>query len=82
MTLSIELFQDIIKVNRCTKFRDHTSIRSAVRALTHGHTHRDRTISITSTTDAGGNNIISTSGTINFVFLIFQRGEDLYDGPL
>ncbi len=42
MTLTIKLVQDIIKVNPCTKFHDHTSNRSAVRVLTHGHTHRDR----------------------------------------
>ena len=40
MTFIIEFFQNIIKVNPCTKFRDHTSNRSAVRALTDRQTHR------------------------------------------
>ena len=59
LTLTIELIEDIIKVNPCTKFRDPMSNGSAVRALTHGHTHThkhtDKTVSITSTADSGGN---------------------------
>ena len=55
--LTIELVRDIIKVNPCTKFRDHTSNGSAVRVLTdrHTHTHTDGSVFITSTADAGGN---------------------------
>ena len=40
MTLTIELVQDIIKVNLCTKFYDHMPNGSAVRALTDRHTPR------------------------------------------
>ncbi len=39
MTFTIKLIQDTTKVNRCTKFRDHTSNSSAVRALTDRQTH-------------------------------------------
>ena len=57
MTLTFELIQGIVKVNACTKFHDHTSNGSAVRALTDTHTdtHTDGSVSITSTADAGGN---------------------------
>ena len=40
MTLTIELLQDVIKVNSCTKFCDHTSIRSAARVPTDWQTDR------------------------------------------
>ncbi len=56
MTLTIEIVQDIIliQVNPCSKFCDRTSIRSAMRAFIHGHTHRRLRFFITSTADAGG----------------------------
>ena len=59
MTLTIELVQDIIKVNPCTKYHDHISNGSAVRALTYRHTHTqtDQTVSITSTAYVGGKNV-------------------------
>ncbi len=60
MTLTFELVREIIKVNPCVKFCDHTPNGSAVRALTDRHTdthtHTDGSVFITSTADAGGNN--------------------------
>ncbi len=58
MTLTNELIRDVVTVNPCTKFHDHTPNGSAVRALTdrHTHTHTDSSVFITSTADAGGNN--------------------------
>ncbi len=38
MTLTIKLAREVIKVHLCTKFGDHTSNTSAVRAHTAGHT--------------------------------------------
>ncbi len=40
MTLTLELIQDIIKVNPCAKFRDHMSSGPVVRVLTNRQTHR------------------------------------------
>ena len=58
MTLTIKLVRDIIKVNPCTKSRDHTSIGSPMRAFTRTHTHPQMApFFITSTADAGGNNL-------------------------
>ena len=75
MTLSIELDQDIIKVNPCTKFRDHTSNRSAVRVLTHGHTHRhtDRTVSITSTAYARGKKDWPLNAQPHILWMPFEK---------
>ena len=64
LTLTIKVMQDIIKVNPCTKFGDHTSNGSAVRALTdrqtdtHTHSHTDGSVFITSTANAGGNDTL------------------------
>ena len=60
MTFIIELIQDMIKVNPCTKFCDHTTHGSAVRALTDRQTdtHTDGTVFITSTADAEGKNAL------------------------
>ena len=49
MTLTISLVQDIIKVNPCTKFCDHTSNSLDMTVVT----DTDRTIFIMSTSDAG-----------------------------
>ncbi len=54
MTLTIKRIQNVLRVNPCTKFRDHTSSSSAVRALTEAHAHK-RLRFITSTSGAGGN---------------------------
>ncbi len=61
MTLTIELIQDIVKVNACPKFWVRTSNGSAVSQLTDAHTHTqtDGTDFIPSTADAGGNKIDS-----------------------
>ncbi len=40
MTLTIQLVQDITKVNTCVKFYDHVSNASAERALTDRQTDR------------------------------------------
>ena len=73
-----ELVRDIIKVNPCTKFHDHTSNRSAVRALTnrhtdtHTHTQTDDTVFITSTADAGGKKFIQCIFHINLYYIFFN----------
>ncbi len=61
MTLTIKLVQGNIKINPCIKYRDHMSNGSAVRVLTDRQTHRhtDRSVSITSTADAGGKDMTS-----------------------
>ena len=60
MTLTIKLLREVIKGNPSTKCGDHMSNGSAVRVLkgrqTHTHSHTDGSVSITSTTDAGGKN--------------------------
>ncbi len=58
LTLAIKLIQGIDQLHPDTKFCVRTSSRSAVRALTDGHTHTqtDLTDSITLTSDAGGKN--------------------------
>ncbi len=58
MTLTIELIQDIIKVNPCTKFCVDMSNGSVVRVPTHRHTHRRDSFYNLSTADAGGNNFV------------------------
>ena len=59
LTLTIELVQEVLKVNPCTKFWDHMLNGLAARVLTHWHTHTttDGSVFITSTADAGGNKL-------------------------
>ena len=57
MTLTFKLGLDMNQVDLHVKFHVHTSNGSAMRVLHYSHTHTDRTDSITSTADAGGNNL-------------------------
>ena len=58
LTLTIKLVWDIIKVNPSTKFHDPTPNGSAMRALTDRLWDTDGSVFITSTADAGGNDIV------------------------
>ena len=66
MTLTSKLVRDIINVSPCSKFHDHMSNGSTVRALanrhTHTHGHTNSSVSITWTADAGGKKQVIFAG--------------------